>query len=257
MEDLFNPFSLSDKLVLITGASSGIGRQCAISCSKMGALVVLFGRDKDRLKETRSVMLNNESHLIYCIDLTEYENVGRIIENIVIQNGRISGLINCAGISTTLPFNSLNPERIEHFFRTNVMSAVSMTKYVVKAAHFSESGGSVIFISSVMGSVGATGKTLYSMTKGSINSLVKSLALELAPKKIRVNSISPGVVKTPMSNNSVYNMDGKSMSRVQIQHPLGIGLPEDIANACIFLLSDASRWVTGSNLIVDGGYLAS
>jgi NAD(P)-dependent dehydrogenase (short-subunit alcohol dehydrogenase family) len=251
-----NPFTLRDKLILVTGASSGIGRQCAITCSNMGANVVLLGRDQKRLEETLGLMESPEKHLVIAVDLLEYDRVADKVREIVNQKGRIDGLINCAGISTTLPLNAVSPEKMEHFFRTNVIAAINLTKQSVKSAHFSENGGSIIFISSVMGVVGENGKTLYSMTKGAINSAVKSIAVELAPRKIRVNSISPGVVETPMSKNAIYSRNEESLGKIKALHPLGLGQPMDVANACVYLLSDAARWITGTNLIVDGGYLA-
>lgn len=252
----YNPFSLDGKLVLVTGASSGIGRQCAISCSQVGATVALFGRDRKRLKETVELMHESDKHKICVVDLLEYEKVADIVKEIVSQKGRCHGIINCAGISTTLPINTISTQMMEHFFNTNVIASVNITKQVVKSFHFSKNGGSIIFISSIMGVAGESGKTIYSMTKGAIISAVKSMSVELAPRGIRVNSISPGVVETPMSKNAVYSKDVGSLNRIRSLHPLGFGKPEDVAYACIFLLSDAANWVTGTNLIVDGGYLA-
>lgn len=251
-----NSFSLENKLILITGASSGIGRQCAINCSKMGASVVLLGRNRERLKETQISMKYPENHLIYSVDLLEFDKISEIVKEIVLKKGKIYGLINNAGISTTLPLSSVSPAKMDNFFKTNVIGAVNLTRQVVKISNFYQKGGSLIFLSSVMGSVGEKGKSLYAMTKGAIISTVKSLALELACRNIRVNSISPGVVETPMSKNAIYSRNQKSYNEIINKHPLGLGTPEDIANACIYLLSDASRWVTGTNLIVDGGYLA-
>jgi len=145
---------------------------------------------------------------------------------------------------------------MEEFFRTNVIGAINLTKHAVKSAHFSETGGSVVFISSVMGVAGENGKTLYSMTKGALIAAVRSMAVELAPRKVRVNTVSPGVVESPMSRSAVYSKDEESLNRIRSLHPLGLGKPEDVANACLFLLSDEARWITGTNLVVDGGYLA-
>jgi len=249
-------FSLNDKLILVTGASSGIGRQCAITFSKSGARVALFGRNQARLEDTMGMMENPSNHLICSVDLLEYDKVSAVVKDIIHERGRIDGLINCAGISTTLPLSSISPSKMEEFFRTNVISAVNLTKNAVKMANFSEAGGSIIFISSVMGVTGENGKTLYSMTKGALISAVRSMAIELATRKIRVNAISPGVVETPMSRQAIYSKDENSLNRIKSLHPLGLGQPEDIANACVFLLSDAARWITGTNLIVDGGYLS-
>ena len=251
-----NPFSLDGKLVLVTGASSGIGRQCSITCSQIGAKVVLFGRDLARLKETVSFMEDKVKHQVIAVDLLEYNSVDEAVREIVKKNGKISGLVNCAGISTTLPLNAVSPQKMEQFFQTNVIGAVNLTRQVIKSSHFSEKGGSIIFISSVMGVVGENGKALYSMTKGALIAAVKSIAIELAPRYIRVNTISPGVIETPMSKNAIYGRNEESLHKIKSFHPLGLGQPEDIANTCVFLLSDASRYITGTNMIVDGGYLA-
>jgi NAD(P)-dependent dehydrogenase (short-subunit alcohol dehydrogenase family) len=252
----FNPFTLNNKLILITGASSGIGRQCAISCSLMGATVVLFGRDQKQLKDTLSLMESPGKHIVIAVDLLEYDKVTETVNDIVNQKGKIEGLINCAGISTTLALNGVSPQKMEHFLKTNVVGAINLTKRVVKSSYFSDTGGSIIFISSVMGVVGENGKTLYSLTKGALIAAVKSMAIELANRKIRVNAISPGVVESPMSKHAVYSKNEESLTRIKRLHPLSLGQPQDVANACVFLLSDASRWITGTNLIVDGGYLA-
>lgn len=249
-------FSLKNKLILVTGASSGIGRQCAVTCSRAGARIILMGRDQGRLEETLGMTGNTEQHKLYAVDLLDFEKVAGIVTEIVEANGPINGLINCAGISTTLPLNAISPAKMEEFFTTNVSGAINLTKQALKLAHFSKDGGSVVFISSVMGVAGEIGKTLYSMTKGALISASRSLAIELAPRKIRVNTISPGVVESPMSKNAVYSKDEESINRIKALHPLGLGTPEDVANACLFLLSDEARWITGTNLVVDGGYLA-
>ena len=251
-----NPFTLKDKFILITGASSGIGRQCAIVCSQMGASVALFGRNLERLGDTLQLMEARDKHLICGVDLLDYNKVAGIVRDLVSQIGRINGLINCAGISTTLPFQAISSQKMELFFNTNVISSINLTKHVVKLSNFSSVGGSIIFISSVMALAGESGKTLYSMTKGALNASVKSLAIELAQRNIRVNTISPGVVETPMSQNAVYSLSEDKLNRIKSLHPLGFGKPEDVAYSCVFLLSDTARWITGSNLTVDGGYLA-
>lgn len=251
-----NPFSLDEKLIIVTGASSGIGQQCAISCSKMGANVILFGRDKSRLKETLDLTANPDGNRFYAIDLQEYDRIEETINDIVTNKGKIDGLINCAGVSTTLPLNAISTDKMDSFFSTNVIGGINLSKHVIKSSNFSETGGSILFISSVMGVVGENGKTLYSMTKGALIAAVKSMSLELAKRNIRVNAISPGVVETPMSKNAIYNRNEDSRKRIMNLHPLGLGQPEDVANAAVYLLSDASRWITGTNLVVDGGYLA-
>jgi NAD(P)-dependent dehydrogenase (short-subunit alcohol dehydrogenase family) len=251
-----NPFSLEGKTIIITGASSGIGRQTAISCSKAGARVVLLGRDETRLQETLAAMNSSDLHLVYAVDLLDFEVVAEVMKDVFMQVGAYHGLVNAAGISTTLPLKLLSPEKMDHFFRTNVHGAIQLTKLFMKHAAQDNEGASVIFISSVMGMVGEMGKTVYSLTKGALISGARSLALELATRNVRVNTISPGVVVTPMSQSAVYSQDEESLNRVKSLHPLGLGKPEDVANACIYLLSGAARWVTGTNLVVDGGYTA-
>lgn len=248
-------FSLSGRKIIITGASSGIGRQCAITCSEFGAQIILLGRDKNRLQETLDLMTGT-GHMIFSVDLLDFFEVENVVKLISSSTDKINGLVNCAGISTTLPFSQSTPERIVTFLQTNVTGPMNLTRLILKPVNFCKDGGSIVFISSVMGSAGEMGKHLYSMTKGAIDAGVRSLAIEYALKQIRVNSISPGVVISPMSGRAVYSQDEESLNKVKARHPLGLGNADDIANACVYLLSDASRWVTGINLVVDGGYLA-
>ncbi len=250
-----NPFSLEGKNILVTGASSGIGRQCAISCSQMGARVILIARNEERLNETLA-MLEGNNHSVVVLDLTNYKQVEVAVKEIVLKIGRLNGVLHCAGISTTLPVKLLDVETMDKFSHANVFSAINLTKEVCKVSHFSKDGGSIVFFSSIMGVVGESGKTLYSMTKGALLSATRSLACELARKKIRVNSISPGVVVTPINKNLPHIADAEKRNILEEKHLFGFGKPEDVANPCLFLLSDASRWITGQNIIVDGGYTA-
>ena len=251
-----NPFTIDSKLVLVTGASSGIGLVCAVQAAAMGARVILFGRDIERLEKTRALMPNNENHLIYTVDLTDYEKVASIVKDLEVQAGKIHGIVHCAGISTTLPLKMITPDKLDLFFHTNVHAAIHLTKLVTAKSVMASEGGSIVFISSVMGSVGEVGKTIYSLTKGALMAGSKSLALELAPRNIRVNCVAPGVVETPLSAKAVYNQDEDLLKKIKSYHPLGLGRAEDVANASVFLLSDAARWITGTTMFVDGGYTA-
>jgi NAD(P)-dependent dehydrogenase (short-subunit alcohol dehydrogenase family) len=248
------PFDLSGKNILVTGASSGLGRQIAISCSRMGARIVLMARDGQRLQKTLSEMQNPEYHLSISVDLVEFEKIETSINEAVAQIGKIHGLVNCAGISSTLPIRSVSPEKLLTLFNINVISAYQLTRLISNPKYFSHIGGSIIFISSVMGLVGENGKSAYSMTKGALISGARSLAVEFSSKKIRVNCISPGIIITPLNANAEYISDENKRQALEHQHLLGLGTPEDVASACIYLLSNASRWVTGINLVVDGGY---
>lgn len=254
MEKQFNPFSLEGKNIVISGAASGIGRQCAINCSKMGAKLILLDLNTEGLEETLKMVERPEEHYWAGINLTDYERVSVVIKEAVEKVGRINGLLNCAGISTTLPLNVAKPEVLDKFFHVNVYTAYFLTQTVCKMGNFSKEGGSVVFFSSAAGQFGEACKSIYGMTKGALFSCAKSLACELARKNIRVNSISPGVIVTPINMNLPHIADPEQRKQTEALHLLGLGNPEDIANACIYLLSDASRWVTGSNLVVDGGY---
>lgn len=253
---MYNPFSLSNKTIIVTGASSGIGAQCAIDCSKMGAKVVLVGRNIERLNQVLLQCDNAQNHLLISSDLTDYSNLSNLVKKIVDKVGKINGLINCAGISTTLPINAVKEEILNNFFATNVYTAYLLTKECSKKNVVSDDGLSVIFLSSVMGHVGEKGKSIYSMTKGALIAGMRSLAVELAKKKVRVNCISPGCIITPINENLPHIADPDKRMLLESQHLLGLGKTTDISNACIYLLSDASRWVTGTTLIVDGGYTA-
>lgn len=246
-------FSLEGKNILITGASSGLGRQCAIECSRIGARVVLLGRNMERLEETLS-SLSGEGHSICAFDLLDSSQIPVKVSEIVSQMGKLDGIVHSAGVSGVYPLNVMTEERMLGMFKTNVLSAIELTREVVKKKNFNPEGGSVIFISSVMGVVGEKGKSLYSMTKGALLSGARSLACELAVRKIRVNCISPGAVLTPINAKLPYMANEDARKELTAKHPLGLGNPIDVANGAIYLLSDASRWVTGQNLIIDGGY---
>lgn len=250
---MINPFSLQDKNIIVTGASSGIGQQVAITCSQIGARVALIARNVERLEETKS-QLDGAGHLAICYDLTDLEHQKELVADIVAKMGVIDGLVNCAGISTTLPFKLMTSEKLEEFFKTNVYATIELTRQVLNNKNVNRQGASVVFFASVMGCVGENAKSLYSLTKGALISGCRSLAVEYAPKRIRINVVSPGVVETAINRNQPYLADSERRKHTVSLHPLGIGTTKDIANACVYLLSDASRWITGQNLVVDGGY---
>jgi NAD(P)-dependent dehydrogenase (short-subunit alcohol dehydrogenase family) len=250
------PFaSLNHKLVIITGASSGIGRSCAISCSKLGASVVLIGRNPDKLQSVLSE-LEKGDHSFYSVDLTHYDELEKLVSTIVDQHGKISGFIHSAGTELTLPLNAMKPQLYEKLFSINVIAGFEFVKYIVSKKNIHEEGASIVFIASVMSILGQPAKIAYCSSKGAIVSAVKAMALELAQKKVRVNAISPGIVRTPLVDEMFKSIPEEAQKSILDMHPLGIGLPEDVANACAFLLSENARWITGTNLIIDGGYSA-
>lgn len=251
-----NAFDLKDKVLVITGASSGLGRSAAIECSKQGAKIALVGRNYQNLEYTLAQMMNPDNHILIKADLTDTHQITSLVKVVVSMLGRIDGVVHCAGISLTLPLKLSNEDKIENIFSANVYASYNLTRETLKLGNFSKNGGSIIFISSIMGLVGENGKSLYSMTKGALLSGVRSLAVELAKKKVRVNAISPGAIETPINAAAVHMADPEYRAKLENAHPLGLGDPKDVANAIIFLLSDASKWITGTNLTVDGGYTA-
>lgn len=248
-------FNLKDKTIVVTGASSGIGRACAILCAKSGAKVALVGRDENRLRQTAESISNKEVR-IYKQELTEYGEIPEMVESIVKDLGLISGFVHAAGIETVLPLKLTTPSHFEKAFAVNVIAAFELIKAIIKKKNVNPDGASMVLISSVMGVVGQPTKTVYSATKGALIAGTRSLALELARSRIRVNCVSPGMVKTGMSEALLEKVTPEAMDSILKAHPLGIGTADDVANACLFLLSDQARWITGTNLIVDGGYTA-
>ena len=251
-----SPFSLENKQIMITGASSGIGRSTAIQCSYMGAKLLLLGRDEERLEETRKNLQNPEDHYVQPVALPLDTDNKNLLKAVLSKWGKVDAFVHSAGVSPTVPLRVIKEKTIRETFAVNVDAALNLVQIVTKSKHQPESGQSIVFISSVMSIVGESGKSVYGMTKASLVAAAKSLSVELAGRNIRVNCISPGVVDTPMSQSSVYSGNEEALNRIKSYHPLGLGTPEDVAYACIYLLSDASRWVTGTNLVVDGGYTA-
>jgi NAD(P)-dependent dehydrogenase (short-subunit alcohol dehydrogenase family) len=250
-----NSFEIKNKVILITGATSGIGKSCAVECSKLGAKLILIGRNIQKLDLLKDEIEGNE-HLFISQDITQYNKLENIIVDAYEKLGAISGYIHSAGMEITKPLSMLKIDDYEKIFSINVYSGFELAKIISKKKYINPEGGSFVFISSLFGLLGKPGVIAYSATKGALISGAKSMALELIPKKIRVNCILPAVIETEMIKSFFNNISEESKNNILNMHPMGIGTPEDVANACIFLLSDASKWITGTNLIVDGGYSA-
>jgi NAD(P)-dependent dehydrogenase (short-subunit alcohol dehydrogenase family) len=249
-------FSLSNKVVVITGASSGIGRQCAIACSKMGASLVLFDRNKEQMEYTVS-QLEGESHLSFIQDIREIDSFESAIKKVVKECGAIDGFIHSAGIQTTLPIRLHSKEIYYDQLDINCLGGFECCRILSQNNYFNSKGGSIIFIASIRGLLGAAYQVGYAVSKGAVIAGTKSLAIELAFRNIRVNSISPGMVEgTSMTNNVIENLPPDWSTKNKMEYPLGWVKPEDIAHTCVFLLSDESRMITGTNIIVDGGFSA-
>lgn len=244
----YNPFSLSGKVILVTGASSGIGRSTAIECSKMGASVIVTARNEEKLKETLSLMSGNDNKYILA-DLSKEEE----IENLVIQLPKIDGLVNNAGLNIMAPIPFINKEKTSHVFDVNLLAPILLTQKMVKNKKINKSS-SIVFTASISG-CGCTspGNSLYSASKGGLIAFMKNVALELASKGIRCNAILPGMVETPLKDGKSSITEEQWEINKQLYPLKRFGKPEDVAYGIVYLLSDASSWMTGSELIIDGG----
>lgn len=243
----YNPFSLEGKTILVTGASSGIGQETAIQCSRLGAKVIITARNKERLEETMSQM-EGEGHKLVLAELTDQEDVNRLLEEI----GSLNGLVLCAGKGMTSPFPFSTRDKYEEIFDVNFFAPVELLRLLVKKKKL-EKDSSVVFVSSI-GGIGSfsLGNGVYGASKAAINSTMKFCARELASKKIRVNTVNPGMVNTKLIQGGAISEEQHKLDMEK--YPLKrYGEPEDIAYGIIYLLSNASSWVTGHSLIIDGG----
>lgn len=246
--------SLKNKNIIITGASSGIGKVTAILCSRLGGRVLLIGRREEKLSEVILEMDNSSDHSYLVGDISNHEEFESNFKTKVKDFGKIDGVVHSAGIEMTRPLKMLKVKNLDEVMQLNLFSPINITRILTSKRLFNEKGGSIIFISSIVGLLGQPGKVGYSASKGALISASKSLALELASKKIRVNSVLPAMVKTEMSLKLLEQLPEEAKNRIEAMHPLGIGTPSDVANFIVFLLSDLSKWITGSSMIVDGGY---
>lgn len=245
---MYNPFSLKNKTIVVTGASSGIGKASAIECSKMGAIVVISGRNKQRLEETFN-QLEGHNHLMIVADLNNPQE----IDSFIFQLPIINGIVHCAGLIKNIPFQFATKENLDESFNVNFYAPMEITRKALKAKKIANKS-SVVFISSISGVFcSAIASSIYSASKGAINGLVKGMALDLAAKEIRVNSVNPGVIETSIFNAGVISAE--QLDEDKKKYPLKrFGKPEEVAYSVIYLLSDASQWITGTNLLIDGGY---
>lgn len=246
-----NPYDLTGRRILVTGASSGIGRACAIAASKMGASVVLTGRREDALGDTASCC-NGGGHLIVAGDITS----PAFIENLVLKSGKLDGLVHAAGIGPMCPIGMMTEEHASLVMRTNYYTFLELMKHYSKGKNRNPKL-SVVVVSSVSAFAGWGGVAAYSGSKGAVSSCVRALAVELAGKGIRVNAVCPSNINTPMYEAGASDMnDASALHELMAKQPLGLGEPEQVAWPVCFLLSDAASFITGVNMPVDGGYLA-
>ena len=248
MATSYNPFSLEGKNILVTGASSGIGQETAIQCSKMGANVIITARNEERLNETLS-QLEGDGHQMILADQTNQSE----IESLVGQIDQLNGLVLCAGKGMTSPFQFATRDKYDDVFNVNFYAQIEILRLLLKKKKL-QKDSSVVFVSSIGGVESfQVGNGIYGASKAALNSTMKFCAKELAAKKIRVNSVNPGMVNTKLIQGGTISEEQHKLDMEK--YPLKrYGEPEDIAYGIIYLLSDASSWVTGHSLIIDGGY---
>lgn len=248
----YNPYSLEGKTVLVTGASSGIGRTTAIECSKMGASVIITARNEERLKATLDSLSTEfgQSHQMVLADLSSETGVNALVDELP----HLDGVSLNAGIVKTLPVKFINQDDLTEVLNVNMMGPILLAQRLLKKKRITR-GSSVVFTSSIGGvMISTVGNTMYGVSKGGLNAFMKGMALEMASIGIRSNSVNPGFVATNIL--SAGTISEEDLKKNVAAYPLGrFGKPEDIAYAIIYLLSDASSWVTGHTLVIDGGVI--
>ncbi len=246
MEETYSPFSLNGKKILVTGGSSGIGRGIAVSCSKMGAFVYIVGRNSTKLDETISLMADRKHQKLIC-DLTAIGSM----KDMVASLPNLDGIVHCAGIGQRILCKQLSEKDIDQVMGANFKAPVMLQSELLRQKKINKNA-SIVFIASIASNSPSIGNSVYSASKGALISFAKCLALELAPRKIRVNCISPAMVWTDLV--IADGIDEEQLKEDEAKYPLKrYGTPEDISHLAIYMLSDISSWMTGSNVEITGG----
>jgi len=256
MGEVLEKYSLNGRHILVTGGSSGIGRQVAITISELGARVSIIARNEKRLQEVLH-SLHGQNHAVYSFDLADTDGIEKLISRIVSEQGKFDGMMFCCGIGEHVPLNMTKPKYSEQVMRVNYFSYAETLRCISKSRNCN-SGASFIGMSSVSGMQGDKGLLAYSASKGAMISATRCAAKELSGKNIRVNCIATGYIGGTNIYQSIASRLGQAeMENFANENQLfGIGKPEYIADAVVFLLSDASRYITGTTMLVDGGYMA-
>lgn len=247
--------SLQNKNILISGASAGIGRACAIECNRAGANIHLLGRDRERLKYSYD-QLSGEGNSYHILDLLDYQKYPETISAIVESHGKIDGFIHSAGVQIMVPLRSMTVSQYYETFAVNTVSAFEISRLLARKKNHRESGLKIVFIASVMSVVGSPGISAYCSSKAALVGGARSMAIELAPKNILVNCVSPGSIADTDINNLRTKLTEEDLASIVNEHPLGLGYTDDVSSLCVYLLSEKAKWITGQNIIVDGGYSA-
>lgn len=249
-----NFLDFSEKTILLTGAGSGIGRATALYLSSINAKLLLLDINEEALKETLVLCNNTCDYLV--IDLSDASAIKTHVSDKIKSFGALDGMVHIAGLPYVSPLKTLNTLTVEKVLQVNTIAGLELAKVFTKFKMYKTENPSIIFISSVYGLVGSAANVAYAMSKSALHGITKSLAIELASKKIRVNCIAPGFIKTQMLDDVSGAFDAEYNDRLNKLHPLGLGDAEDIAYGIAYLLSDMSKWVTGTILSVDGGFTA-
>lgn len=251
MKDLLQ---IKDRHYMVTGAASGIGRATALLLSEMGSKVLLVDINEESLLKVKSECQGETDILV--LDLTDADTIKTAVKEKVATFGKLNGFVHCAGLPYIAPLKVVNQEKTERLYKLNTYAAIELAKVCSSKQVYAGEAGSFVLISSVYGLVGSAANVGYAMSKGAIVAITKSLAMELVGNGIRVNCVAPGFIKTPMAKKVDGMMDESYDERLNALHPMGLGHPEDIANAILFLFSDMSKWMTGAVMNVDGGFTA-
>jgi len=243
-----NPFSLTGKTVLVTGASSGIGRAIAAVCSQLGATLIITGRNSFRLFETLN-MLEGTNHKHFSADLTNENDLEALIESLP----KFDGVVSNAGIAKPLVLHLAEAKDVNDVLQINAFVPIHLTRLLLQHKKLNK-GASLVYISSINGNnCSSVGSSIYAASKSALTGFMKGVALELAPRSIRANCINPGMIETDIFKDS--SIGEEELEKERMKYPLKrYGKPEEVAYAAVYLLSDATQWITGTSLLIDGGY---
>ena len=241
--------NLTNKTFVVTGAGSGIGRETTKVLSEQGAKVVMLDLNQEGLDETKA-LLTGEGHIIRTVDLTSFENLPELVKGIIAETGAVDGLVHCAGISSRKPLNVLRPEGFSKVMDVNFYSFEELTRLFTKKGNMND-GGSIVVMSSISSIRGYKAKTEYCVSKAAVDAFVRCMALELAPKRIRINSVMAAEVLTPLALKA--RETNAMVGAADFEAPFGPSEPYEVANTIAFLLSDATKTITGTSILIDGG----